>query len=184
MVARALRPDVERPDGDEPRLRCRRPGGRRAALSRLGHQLEANRIHEGSGRGVLEPDVEGRDLQLLWSPARPDRQMFPTRKRTARVCNVCVSSSSSVLQADRANKDERRSELKRLTSSLRIGVRETAGFTPGYYRIGPGDIEPARGRRGVLRWGRQLSPAPRCPHTHQPARLSTRLIVSARAHES
>lgn len=34
--------------------------------------------------------------------------------------------------------------LEQLTTTLRIGVREIEGFAPGLYRVGPGDIEPAR----------------------------------------
>jgi hypothetical protein len=37
--------------------------------------------------------------------------------------------------------------LGQLTTTMRIGVREIVGFTPGSYRLGPGDIEPAR-RKG------------------------------------
>jgi hypothetical protein len=37
--------------------------------------------------------------------------------------------------------------LPALTPRLRIGVREISPFTPGLYRVTPGDIEPARGRR-------------------------------------
>jgi hypothetical protein len=36
--------------------------------------------------------------------------------------------------------------LGQLTTTLRIGVREIDGFTPGSYRLGPGDIVPARGK--------------------------------------
>lgn len=37
--------------------------------------------------------------------------------------------------------------LGQLTTTLRIGMREIDGFTPGSYRLGPGDIQPAR-RKG------------------------------------
>ena len=37
--------------------------------------------------------------------------------------------------------------LGQLSTTLRIGVREIDGFTPGSYRLGPADVEPAR-RKG------------------------------------
>jgi hypothetical protein len=59
----------------------------------------------------------------------------------------------SALQA-MAGLDEgtRRRALDALAPTLRIGVREMAAFAPGLFRLGPADVEPARGRaRDIVR---------------------------------
>ena len=71
MVAPALRPDVERPDGIRLLLPGGRAGGGRAALPRLGVAVAPHRLHAGPRRGLREPGQPRSHLQLLRTPPRP-----------------------------------------------------------------------------------------------------------------